>query len=53
MKVVKNGENEYIFVDLSDLVLIEKSEHIKYYQALKEKLMSQFGIDDERIVIYG
>ncbi len=52
-KVVKNGETEYIFVDLSKVVLNNESEHINYYQAVKEILKTQFEIEDERVVIYG
>lgn len=43
----------YIFVDLSDLVIFENEQHINYYTAVKELVRSQVNIDEERVVVYG
>lgn len=43
----------YIFVDLSDLVIIENNEHINYYTAVKELVRKQINIDEEKVVVYG
>lgn len=43
----------YIFVDLSDLVIFKNDEHINYYTAVKELVKSQVNIDEERIIVYG
>ena len=43
----------YIFVDLSDLVINENNEHINYYTAVKELVKKQINIDEEKVVVYG
>ncbi len=43
----------YIFVDLSELVINEKLQHINYYTAVKELVKKQVDIDDEKVVVYG
>lgn len=51
-----NGDDmkiNYIFVDLSDLVIKENEQHINYYTAVKELVRSQVKIDEERVVVYG
>lgn len=51
-----NGDDmkiNYIFVDLSDLVIKENEQHINYYTSVKELVRSQVKIDEERVVVYG
>ena len=43
----------YIYVDLSNLVIIENSQHINYYTAVKELVKKQVDIDEERVIVYG
>ena len=43
----------YIFVDLSDLGIIENSQHINYYTAVKELVGNLVSIDEKRIIVYG
>ena len=43
----------YIFVDLSGLVINENNQHINYYTAVKELVSKQVNIDEERIIVYG
>lgn len=40
----------YIFVDLSDLVISNNNEHINKYEAIKTLLIEKTGIEEERLV---
>ena len=53
VRVQKSGNDVYVFVDLTQLVINEKDEHINYYTAVKELIKEQIQIEDERIVVYG
>jgi len=53
VRVSKTGQDIFVFVDLSKLVINNSQEHINYYTAVKELGKEQIDRDDERIVVYG
>ena len=44
---------EKISIDISNLVLDNNNENINIYEAIKNKVVQEFGVDVEKVEVYG